>query len=245
MNEPKGGKYIFVFIITGAIFVSAFFLSEYFSGKKLDDLKFIESRIAMDILESETQFALLGESSCKNIDNSVLSRELNSLAIKIDYSEKNLGVNDEEVQRLKKYYSLLQIKDYLLLKKVAQKCDFPPVFILYFYSNEGDCADCKKAGYALTYLREEYPGLRIYSFDYNLDLPALKTLIDMYEVKNELPAIFMNGEVYYGLKARDEMKELFPDLKQKEEEEIETTQDSKIPKRVNSKRLREKTSNEY
>ena len=217
MSEFKWGKYIFVFVITGAIFFSAFLLSDYFSGKKMDDLKFIESRIAMDILESETQFALLGESSCKNIDNSVLSRELNSLATKLAYSENNLEIDNQEVERLKKYYSLLQIKDYLLLKKVAEKCDFPPVFILYFYSNEGDCADCKKAGYALTYLRKEYPGLRIYSFDYNLDLSALKTLITMYEVKDELPAIFMNGEVYYGLKARDEMKELFPDLKSAEE----------------------------
>ncbi len=217
MREINWTKYIFVLIITGVIFISVVSLSGYFSGKKMEELNNIEDKISMNILASETQFLLLGESSCKNIDNSVLSRELNSLAAKLDYSEKNLGVDNAEVKRLKKYYSLLEIKDYLLLKKMGEKCDFSPVFILYFYSNKGDCPDCQSAGYALTYLRREYPRLRIYSFDYNLDLSTIKTLIAMYGVKNDLPAIVINGEVYYGLKAQDEIKELFPDVKQGEE----------------------------
>ncbi len=213
MREINWAKYIFVFMVTAAVFFSAVLLSGYLKGKKIGELKRIEDKISMDILASETQFALLGESSCGDVDNSVLSREMNSLAAKLAYSEANLGAGNREVERLKKYYSLLQIKDYLLLKKVAEKCDVPPVFILYFYSNEGDCSDCKKAGYALTYLRREYPRLRIYSFDYNLDLSAVKTLIAMHGIENDLPAIVIDGKVYYGLKARSEMEELFPKVK--------------------------------
>jgi len=200
-------------MITGAIFFSAVFLSGYLNGKKMEELKNIEDKISMNILASETQFALLSDSSCRNINNSMLSQELNSLAAKLAYMESSLGTEDAEVERLKKYYSLLQIKDYLLLKKVGEKCDFPPVFILYFYSNKGDCPDCQKAGYALTYLRREYPRLRIYSFDYNLDLSTVKTLIAMYGIKNDLPAIVLNGKVYYGFKGREEMEDLFPELR--------------------------------
>ncbi|NOY35439.1 MAG: hypothetical protein GXP44_00735, partial [bacterium] len=213
MREINWTKYIFVFMITGAIFFSAVFLSGYFGGKKMEELKNIEDKISMNILASETQFALLSDSSCRNINNSMLSQELNSLSSKLAYMEGSLGTENAEVERLKKYYSLLQIKDYLLLKKVGEKCDFPPVFILYFYSNKGDCSDCLKAGYALTYLRKEYPRLRIYSFDYNLDLSTVKTLIAMYGIKNDLPAIVINGKVYYGFKGREEMEDLFPELR--------------------------------
>ena len=213
MREINWTKYIFVFLITVAIFYSAVFLSGYLGEKKMKELKNIEDKISMNILASETQFALLSDSSCKNINNSMLSQELNSLSAKLAYMEGNLGTDDAEVERLKKYYSLLQIKDYLLLKRVGEKCDFPPVFILYFYSNKGDCSDCQKAGYALTYLRKEYPRLRIYSFDYNLNLSTVKTLISMYGIKNDLPAIVINGKVYYGFKGREEMEDLFPELR--------------------------------
>ena len=217
-------------MITGAIFFSAVFLSGYFGGKKMEELKNIEDKISMNILASETQFALLSDSSCKNINNSMLSQELNSLSSKLAYMEGGSGVDRAEMERLKKYYSLLEIKDYLLLKKVGEKCDFPPVFILYFYSNEGDCPDCQKAGYALTYLRKEYPRLRIYSFDYNLDLSTVKTLIAMYGIKNELPAIVINGKAYYGFKGRKEMEDLFPELRNIGEETATSTSAEKIKK---------------
>ncbi len=217
MKEINWTKYIFVFIITATVFLSAVFLSSYLSGKKIKELNRIEDKISMDILASETQFSLLSESTCDNVDNSFLSQELNSLSTKLAFMEGSLGSDNAEVERLKKYYSLLEIKDYLLLKKVGEKCDSPPVFILYFYSNKGDCSDCQRTGYALTYLRSEYPQLRIYSFDYNLDLSTIKTLIAMYGIKNNLPAIVINGEVYYGFRGREEMENLFPDLKRRDE----------------------------
>ncbi len=227
MREINWTKYIFVLMVTTAIFFSAIFLSGYLSGKKIEELKNIEDNISMNILASETQFALLSDASCENITNSVLSQELNSLASKLSYMESSFGTDNAEVVRLKKYYSLLQIKDYLLLKKVGEKCDSPPVFILYFYSNKGDCRDCQKAGYALTYLRNKYPRLRIYSFDYNLNLSTVKTLISMYGIKNDLPAIVINGKVYYGFKGREEMENLFPELRNIGKETAADTDETK------------------
>ena len=223
MREINWTKYILAFATTAAIFFSAIFLSNYFSGKKIDELKFIEDKIAMDILASETQFALLKESSCRDIDNSVLSKELNSFSKRLSYMEGSFGIDNPQVVRLKKYYSLLQIKDYLLLKKVGEKCNFPPVFILYFYSNKGDCSDCEKTGYVLTHLRKAYPQLKIYSFDYNLDISTVKTLIDVYGIEDNLPAIVMNRKTHYGFKVLEEMEELLPELKNIEESETATT----------------------
>ena len=100
------------------------------------------------------------------------------------------------------------------MQKIADKCKTKPVSILYFYSNQGDCADCSRLGDVLTYLRQTYPDLRVYSFDYNLDLSALQTLIALRKVKSELPALVINNRApVYGLKSLDEMETLIPELK--------------------------------
>ncbi len=173
----------------------------------------------MDILASETQFSLLSELSCKDIGNSFLSRELATLGDKLAYTEQNRGSDDEEVLNLKKYYSLLQIKDFILMQKIKERCGRNPsvdgLSIMYFYSNiENDCKDCQKEGFVLTKLREDYPELRVYSFDYNLDLSVIQTLINIYSIKDEQPAILVNDKVYYGFQSIDDIKEIIPALKE-------------------------------
>lgn len=212
-HEPNDWKkYVIVLFITSTIFISGLWISNYLSSKKIDQLKNIESKISLDLLSSETQFSLLQEQSCKDVSNSILSSELNSLADKISYSENNIGIENIDVISLKKYYSLLEIKDYLLMKKIKERCGENSIFILYFYKND-NCTDCTKQGYVLTSLREKYPDLRVYSFDYNLDLSAIKTMTSIYKVSDNLPAIVINGKVYSGFKTVEEIEKTFPQLK--------------------------------
>ena len=82
--------------------------------------------------------------------------------------------------------------------------------VLYFYSNAGDCADCDKAGYALSYLRDTYPTLRVYSFDYHLSLGALETLIGIEKIRPEFPAFVINGKQSYGFTSLADFEKRFP-----------------------------------
>ena len=118
--------------------------------------------------------------------------------------------------QLKEQYTLLQIKDYLLMQKIAEKCALDPVFILYFYSNEGDCGDCVRAGHVLTHLRELYPELRVYAFDYHLDIGALRTLVALNDIEPNLPALVIDEDVHYGFYRREEIEDLLPVLKELE-----------------------------
>jgi len=211
-NNLNWKKYFFSFAITAIIFITAIFLSNYFGGKKLDEIRGIQDKIAIDILSSETQFSLLEESSCKDIGVGSLSTELGELENKLSYTETQRGYLDPEVIILKKYYSLLQIKDYLLMNKISDKCNKTPLSIIYFYSTLGDCDDCERQGYVLTKLRETYPELRVYSFDYNIDLPAVKTLITINKVKNELPAVFVKDRAYYGFQSLEDIEKSVPEL---------------------------------
>ncbi len=208
-------KYVLALLISAAIFATAFYAAAKLNSGRIADIRAMEESISIDLLSTETQFELLGGLDCKTIkENPVLSNELDSLAQRLSFTESTLGSNNPEVVRLKKQYSLLEIKDYLLMQRIAEKCHTKPVFILYFYSNAGDCQECARSGEVLTYMSNLYPDLRVYAFDYNLDLSALQTLIKLRKIDGTLPAFVINDRApLYGFKSFDEMQNLIPELK--------------------------------
>jgi len=207
-------KYIIVFFITLGIFAVIFLLSDYLYNKRIAQVKAIEDNIGKNILESEIQYALLSDVSCDSDQsgNSLLINEINKLTDRLAYMEEQRGAEDTEVINLKKYYSLLQVKDYLLLRERAKQCGEKPLSIIYFYSNSGNCDDCKKMGYVLTSMRKDYDTLHIYSFDYNLGLSAIETLKSIYKLEDKFPVLIINRKPYYGFKTREEIEALIPEL---------------------------------
>ena len=211
-RSARWGSYGIAFLITALIFATALYASNYFSNQRIADIRATEDSISTDILSLETQFDLLQEHSCTDIaENTILPSSLTSLSSQLSYMESQ-GGNQNEIARLKGLYSLLEIKDYLLMQRLAGKCNLKPVFILYFYSNKGDCADCEKQGYVLTALSGDYPQLRVYSFDYNLQVGALQTLISIDDVDNTLPALVINRKAYYGFKSIADIQTILPQL---------------------------------
>ena len=209
--NPVARNAAIAFVISAAIFATGFFVSNSINKLRLDEVQNIEQQIAIDTLSVETQFDLLSSLSCENVSESTeLSSELNDLTTRLDYTENQLGSENPTVIQLKSEYSLLEIKDYLLMQQVAAKCRLKPVFVLYFYSNQGDCPLCDAAGNVLTYLRQTYPQLRVYSFDYNLDVGALKTLISIDKIKNTLPAFAVNGKTTYGVSDLASIEKILP-----------------------------------
>ena len=207
-------KYIYSFLITAVIFATAIYVSNYFGQKKIEDLRVIQDKISIDLLSSETQYSLLENSSCKDFSTTAsLSTELGNLEDKLTYTENQRGANDPEVHTLKQYYSLLEIKDYLLMNKIAEKCKKTAISIIYFYADDNSCYDCQKEGYVLTNLRETYPDLRVYSFDYNIDLSAVNTMLTQYKITKKLPAIVYKDQVLTGFQSLDDLQKAIPDLK--------------------------------
>src|SRR3989344_4768765 len=161
--------------ITIALAGTVAYAINYLNSARVAELSTIEEQLSIDSLSLETQFSLLESAPCDSNASSVtLTTELADFGNRLLYAENQLGSGNSQVVRLKERYSLLEIRDYLITKRLSEACGTKPVTVLYFYRNEGDCNDCDKAGYALSYLRDTYPALRVYSFDYNLDLGALK-----------------------------------------------------------------------
>jgi glutaredoxin len=85
---------------------------------------------------------------------------------------------------------------------------------LYFYTTAENCTECTKQGFVLTELRKKYPDLRVYSFDYNLDLSALRALIKIYKIEDtKLPALIVNEKNITGFSTVEEIEKILPKVK--------------------------------
>ncbi len=205
----KYSKYFFVFLLTLGIFAGAWQTSTILNDKKFANLKATQDQVSIDILSSETQFDLLQEDSCVESATSVFGRELASLAEKIAYTEQHVTTS-VEINTLKKQYTLLQVRDFLLTKRVSERCKQVTTTIFYFYGTSADCLDCVRQGYVLDAIRSQYPSVRVYSFDYNLDLDTIKALVSIYKIGDTLPALVINGTTYQGYQTLEQLRALIP-----------------------------------
>ena len=107
--------------------------------------------------------------------------------------------NNLDVLSLKGYYSLLEMRHWLFFENVRQQCNFDVKTILYFYSNVR-CDRCDEQGYVLTFLRNNYPNLNVYSFDVDIDNSALNMLKEHYNINSfkALPVIILGNKTFEG-----------------------------------------------
>jgi hypothetical protein len=58
----------------------------------------------------------------------------------------------------------------------------------------------------LSSLRDKYPELRVYSFDYSTDLSAVKAMLDIYKIKDTaLPALVVDDNLLTGFQPIEEL----------------------------------------
>lgn len=204
-------KYAITFVITTAIFGTALSLSSWLNNKRVDEVRSIQDSLSINLLSSDMQFNLLRDANCEDLFNSAIGQEMGDLGDRLSYMESIGRGGDSDVVTLKRYYTLLQIRDYLLINSAAPKCPKHPTPILYFYSN--DCPDCVKQGQVLTYIRQHNPDiLRVYSFNSDLDISALKTLANIHKIKAPFPALVIKGKTYNGFKTIEDIRSFIPEL---------------------------------
>lgn len=226
-------RYIAVFIITLIIFGIAFLLSSVMGNKKVEQLQFAQQEISLEILSTETRYALLGASSCEakvqNEDFELgLNQELNDLARRVKSLENELGRNNKTVQQLKKHYNLLQIKDYLLWQAIQEECGEQMISLLYFH--EPQCPECQRQATVLDELHKQYPEIRIYWFDRDLDTSAAETLVDMFNIEQS-PSMFVEGQLIEKFASLSDIEVLLPEWlieKYAPEEDDEDNDDDEI-----------------
>ena len=211
-KKIKISKYLLVFFLTTVVFLGGIFIGNYASNRKLSKLDQMEQDIKVQTMAIEIQYALLAESPCDAINSTPLTNELYELSDRLSYMESNLGFNNPVVLRLKEYYSLLELRQWMFLKSTNKQCNRNNILILYFYSNKGDCSTCEEQGYVLTYIRNKYSNVKVYTFDINIDNIALRTIKEIYIKSKDLPVLIINDKTYYGFKDREQIETMISSL---------------------------------
>ena len=196
--------YIIVLVITLGLFGTAMYVSNYINVRKTNELKSIEDKIALDLLTTETLLNSPNEAACSTFKSSDLRQELDSLAERLSFMEDQVGKDNQDIYRLKRYYTQLQIRDYLLSKKMSQLCHFNSVFMLYFYPSKTECPQCNVQQYILRALTERYNQLEVYQFDFDVDSENIKFSIPVDFVPARPPFFYINGKLFVPFKNLDE-----------------------------------------
>jgi hypothetical protein len=202
-KKIKTSRYLAALALTVVVFLIGYIIGSEINDMKLQNLQRLEQDIRVESLGNELVFQLVQKDLCGSINMTSYTEELADIGKRLTYMESIYGYNAPEVVQLKNYYSLLQVRHWILTGEVNQKCGYDQPTILYFYTNDG-CVDCEDQGLVLTNVYRNYPLFNTYSFEYNLENPALDFIKQRYDIKPErLPTLVINGEVHYGFQSKD------------------------------------------
>lgn len=199
-------KFFSVLSITFLIFLCGILLGNYLSDLKLDSLVSLENDVRISIMSAELQYSIFSQDPCSNTGYSELNEEVYKLGRRLEFLETKYGTDDSNVLSLKEYYSLLEIRHWLLMNKMRDECDQKKTIILYFYSNL-ECDKCIEQGFILDYLNRKYSDIHIYSFDSDIDNTALNAIKKSYDVKI-VPTLIIEGERFEKLQTVEEIEKI-------------------------------------
>jgi len=172
---------------------------------KLNKFSDYEQDLKVNLMASEIEDRLLQELGCNATGQEQLTQSLYDLSAKLGYLENQLGWDNPQVWRMKKYYSLLELRHWIYLNQVNEKCGLNYTTILYFYSNKGDCPKCESQEFVLNHLKKKNNNTFIYSFDINMDNAAINTIKQIYAI-NTTPTLVINKNTFSGFMSLKEVE---------------------------------------
>ncbi len=168
-----------------------------FLEKKLKELEISKT----DSEVKSSMLSLLNANPCEAFEYEVekLIPKVSKFGEELEVFEATRKGSYQEYLALKKEYTLMNLRYWMFVKSLKEKCNYSFVPILYFYSNK-NCPACKDQGYVLSLLKKKYPKkVMIFAIDGDLDLESVSLLKKVYNI-TAYPSLIINGRVYKGLK---------------------------------------------
>lgn len=200
-------RYLSVFIITFLLFLVTFLIAQKITSRTSEDFLRMQKYMSNYLISLNLQSEIAKENICK-VDVFQLTRDKSELGKQLDILEKTLGKDNEVVKDLKKDYTIVSIRQWLMVKKFKESCKGDMNIILFFYSNKINSSESESQGYLLDYLYRKHPeNLVIYAFEWEQDNPALNTIKQIYGV-NSVPTIVINDRTLSGFQSQEKIESL-------------------------------------
>lgn len=200
--------YIIVFLVTFSIIASAFAVSFYINKNRTQSISEAINKLAIDIYSIETRVDLSKESECKSIASSGISKDLRELDSRISFMEDQLGENNTEIFRLRRYYGLLEIKNYLVGVKASKNCGVQIPSIIFISTKDSYCKDCHEQEFVIDAIQSNFEDLSVYRFNAYYDMPTISANTKFGTTTSNLPIIIIKEKAYYGFQSLEKITDL-------------------------------------
>jgi len=208
-KKIRQSRYAAAFFFTISIFLAGYILGETISERKLEKVYDLENDLRVESFGNELLFFLVTQDYCTNTNLTSYTKYLTETGRKLTHMEDEYGHDSSQVISMKNYYTLLMIRHYLIFEKANELCNYTNSEVLYFYTNDGTCEDCEDQGLVVTNVHRKDPDFNIYSFEYNLENPALDFLKEKHGISHDrLPTLVIDGEVFYGFQSKESLNEI-------------------------------------
>jgi len=209
-REINWTRLLLAFLIATFLFSLGIFLGFLAKGTITDASVSLQEGIRNDIINLETLYLLEDSFPCNEEIITITSQKLDYLGELITTLEVKRGKDAEDVLELKKLYTILEIRHFLLTETRNEKCSGSHTTFLFFYSNDENCeGEVEKASFVLTFLRNKYDNIRVYSFDINLNSEIITTLKSEYNIKGCSGVVMNKEKIPFKVTKASQIEELF------------------------------------
>src|SRR3989338_2355663 len=209
MSSINTAKYISIIIVVAFVFVAGILIGKVLTETNLSSYTNTAAFLKLQSLSLSIQQDLISGNIC-TIDVFKITKDRARLGARVDELEKSLGKTSPQTLALKAEYSLISIRQWLLVKELKEKCGLNATIILYFYTNikDPEKSQSELQGYFLDYLYRKYPEkLVTYSLDSDLEEPTIAILMELYNV-TQIPSLVIEGKIYSGYSDREHLEPL-------------------------------------
>ena len=215
-------KLILIASITTIILYSLGVLTGYFIQEKvlsktqeeLNKIKeeFFEYRSNLENLQLEQLYLTTyqGELRCDFLVSSIsdINQRMYYFWSKLPPRLENFEGIEPEYTKLKRDYTLLSIRAWLLSLNVKEKCGEKIFPVLYFYSSDSKkCEKCVEQGVVLDEIKKKHNEFSAFLVDFDMDEPIVKAIKSAYNI-TKLPAFVIDKKIYEGFKNLDEFEKI-------------------------------------
>jgi len=203
-------KYVAVFSMATLIFIIGIIFGQALISSKQSTIVSTQKEISLELADLELQTEFIQRSPCNAttaLNN--LGEKIDKLGTKIIFLENQIGKNDPTILELKKPYTLLMIRHYMLSEIINAQCGTNNTLIIFVYSNKQEyISDSEKQGYVIDYVKKKFLNtklINVYSIAADIELEMTQTLLQFYNV-NKIPSLIINEKLYSGFQDKDTLE---------------------------------------
>ncbi len=200
--------YLIAGIISLILYLAGLFTGYFFQRVVFGEVEKNIEKLKKDLENAQLEYMFLtlkAKGSCQILSS--LTNELTSrLYFVLNELIKLEGSQDQKVMEVKKDYTMLAIRTWILKSNTKEICEEDVLPVLYFYSIP--CEDCLKQGKILDEIKIMYPEkVLTFTIDSGVNLPIVQTLIKSYNI-TKTPALIIEEQVYQGILSKEELKSI-------------------------------------